>query len=207
MKSQALPSQGWQSRRSALGFLLFACLALRVVGLFRPCLSDDEATYCVVGREMLSGRTLYRDVVDHKPPLIYLTYAATQALGGPTGGMRLLHLLTALVVFATSLLIGRIARDRGPGLAGASVDDRRTVSSFAAVLYVVFSTTLFDFDSQAANCELFMMLPLTASVLVYLHAGVGRLRWLSSWRPARSWPSPHFINIKPRFSFRSARFT
>lgn len=149
------------------------------MGLFRPCLSDDEATYCVVGREMLSGRTLYFDVVDHKPPLIYLTYAATQALGGPTGGMRLLHLLTALVVFATSLLIGRIARDRGPGLAWASVDDRRTVSFFAAALYVVFSTTLFDVDAQAANCELFMMLPLTASVLVYLHEGERRLRWLS----------------------------
>jgi 4-amino-4-deoxy-L-arabinose transferase-like glycosyltransferase len=179
MKRQARPGESWQSRGRAFGFLLFACLALRVVGLFRPCLSDDEATYCVVGREMLSGRTLYRDVVDHKPPLIYLTYAATQALGGPTGGMRLLHLLTAMVVFATSLLIGRIARDRGPSLAGATVDDRRTVSFFAAVLYVVFSTTLLDYDSQAANCELFMMLPLTASVLVYLHSGVGRLRWLS----------------------------
>jgi 4-amino-4-deoxy-L-arabinose transferase-like glycosyltransferase len=179
MRGQARPSEGGPSRGWAFGFLLFACLALRVVGLFRPCLSDDEATYCVVGREMLSGRTLYRDVVDHKPPLIYFTYAATQALGGPTGGMRLLHLLTALVVFSTSLLIGRIARDRGPGLAGTSVDDRRAVSFVAAALYVVFSTTLFDFDSQAANCELFMMLPLTASVLVYLHGGGGRRRWLS----------------------------
>ena len=178
MNGQARPSEGGQSRRWAFGFLLFACLALRVVGLFRPCLSDDEATYCVVAREMLSGRALYREVVDHKPPLIYLTYAATQALGGPTGGMRLLHLLTALVVFATSLLIGRIARDRGPGLAGTSVDDRRAVSYVAAALYVVFSTTLFDFDAQAANCELFMMLPLTASVLVYLHDGGGRRRWL-----------------------------
>jgi 4-amino-4-deoxy-L-arabinose transferase-like glycosyltransferase len=179
MRRRAGPLGSWQSRRWAFVVLLFACLALRVVGLFRPCLSDDEATYCVVGREMLSGHTLYRDVVDHKPPLIYLTYAATQALGGPTGGMRLLHLLTALVVFTTSLLIGRIARDRGHGLAGTSVDDRRTVSLFAAVLYVVFSTTLFDYDSQAANCELFMMLPVTASVLVYLHAGVSRLRCLS----------------------------
>jgi 4-amino-4-deoxy-L-arabinose transferase-like glycosyltransferase len=181
MKPEARPRGSWQSRGWAFGFLLFACLALRVVGLFRPCLSDDEATYCVVAREMLSGRTLYRDVVDHKPPLIYLTYAATQALGGPTGGMRLLHLLTAMVVFATSLLVGRIARDRGPGMAGASVADRRAVSFFGAVLYAVFSTTLFDVDSQAANCELFMMLPLTASVLIYLRDGVSRPRWLSLW--------------------------
>ena len=113
MNDRARPSERGPSRGWAFGFLLFACLALRVVGLFRPCLSDDEATYCVVGREMLSGRTLYGEVVDHKPPLIYLTYAATQALGGPTGGMRLLHLLTALVVFSTSLVLGRIrARPR-----------------------------------------------------------------------------------------------
>ena len=109
MNSRARSSEVRQSRGWAFGFLLFACVALRVVGLFRPCLSDDEATYCVVAREMLSGRTLYHEVVDHKPPLIYFTYAATQALGGPTGGMRLLHLLTALVVFSTALLIGPAA--------------------------------------------------------------------------------------------------
>ena len=94
--------------RNAL-LLLAVCLGLRIVSLARPCLSDDEATYCVVAREMLHGRVLYRDVVDHKPPLIYLTYAATQALGGPEHGMLLLHLLTIAFVWATALLLGRIA--------------------------------------------------------------------------------------------------
>ena len=155
-------------RRRAFGFLLFLCLGLRVVGLVRPCLSDDEATYCVVAREMLSGHVLYRDVVDHKPPLIYVTYAATQALAGPRGGMRLLHLVTALAVLATALLLARVARRlcRGP----------EPAPFFAALLYVVFSTTLLDFDAQAANCELFMMLPLTASVVLYLGAVKGRIR-------------------------------
>jgi 4-amino-4-deoxy-L-arabinose transferase-like glycosyltransferase len=154
----------------ALLLLLTGCLILRTVALVRPCLSDDEATYCVVGREMLAGRVLYKDVVDHKPPLIYLTYAVTQKLGGAVGGMRLLHLLTILVVFATGLLLGRIARrmafERG---------DLRAVepeSFAAAALYIVFSTTLFDFDSLAANCELFMLLPLTGSVVLYLRSAV-----------------------------------
>ena len=57
------------SRKQAL-LLLALCVALRAVSLFRPCLSDDEATYCVVGREMLTGHALYRDIVDHKPPEI-----------------------------------------------------------------------------------------------------------------------------------------
>ena len=32
----------------------------------------------------------------------------------------------------------------------------------------MFTTTLLDFDALAANCELYMLLPLTASVLLYL---------------------------------------
>ncbi len=130
-------------------------MASRALGFFRPCLSDDEAIYCVVAREMLSGRVLYRDVVDHKPPLIYVVYAATQRLGGALGGMRLLHLLTALVVFATAFLVGRIAELLG--------GDRRERLA-AGLLYAFFSTTLFAFDGLAANCELYMMLPLVASV-------------------------------------------
>jgi hypothetical protein len=149
--------------------LLGLCVLLRVVSLVRPCLSDDEAIYAVVAREMLRGRVLYRDVVDHKPPLIYLTYAVTQALGGPFGGMRLLHLLTILVVFATALLLARAARLLWPA------SDPR-VPLAAALLYVVFTTTMLDFDALAANCELFMMLPLTASLLLYACHACGPAR-------------------------------
>jgi 4-amino-4-deoxy-L-arabinose transferase-like glycosyltransferase len=163
------------TRRTRLGLLLLAlCLGLRIVSLARPCLSDDEATYCVVAREMLHGRVLYRDVVDHKPPLIYLTYAATQALAGPRGGMLLLHLLTIAVVWATALLLGRIAlramrRTAGDASCpGVSDDVSDSVSFAAALLFIVFTTTLLDFDALAANCELYMLLPLTASVLFYL---------------------------------------
>ena len=149
--------------------LLVVCLGLRMVSLVRPCLSDDEATYCVVAREMLHGRVLYRDIVDHKPPLIYLTYAATQALGGPRHGMLLLHLLTIGFVWATALLLGRIAAQAYP----RAFDD--DVPFVAALLFIVFTTTLLDFDALAANCELYMLLPLAASVLLYLR-GFARAR-------------------------------
>ena len=159
------PATGGSKLKAPL-LLLLACLSLRVVALCRPCLSDDEATYCVVGREMLTGHVLYREVVDHKPPLIYLTYATTQALGGRVGGMRLLHVVSILVVFATALLLGRIARRLAIDRGASDAADRESI--VAAALYVVFSTTLFDFDALAANCELFMMLPLTGSVALYL---------------------------------------
>ena len=143
--------------------LLGTCVLVRVVSLVRPCLSDDEAIYCVVAREMLRGRALYRDIVDHKPPLIYLTYAATQALGGPIGGMRLLHAMTILVVFATALTLAHVARH-------LSSERWNGGPTSAAFLYVLFTTTLLDFDSLAANCELFMMLlsPTWHRLAVYL---------------------------------------
>jgi 4-amino-4-deoxy-L-arabinose transferase-like glycosyltransferase len=155
--------------RKALA-LLALCAGLRIVSLVRPCLSDDEATYCVVAREMLHGRVLYRDVVDHKPPLIYLTYAAAQAVGGAANGMLLLHILTIVVVWATALLLGRIARQASHGESNDESDDASAdqVPFVASLLYAVFTTTLLDFDALAANCELYMLLPLTASVLLYL---------------------------------------
>jgi 4-amino-4-deoxy-L-arabinose transferase-like glycosyltransferase len=159
--------------RKALA-LLALCAGLRIVSLVRPCLSDDEATYCVVAREMLRGRVLYRDVVDHKPPLIYVTYAAAQAVGGAVNGMLLLHILTIVVVWATALLLGRIARQVSHAASDDASNDvseeasGNAVPFVASLLYVVFTTTLLDFDALAANCELYMLLPLTASVLFYL---------------------------------------
>lgn len=154
------------SRRTALA-LLGLCIALRAVSLVRPCLSDDEAIYATVAREMLTGHELYRDVVDHKPPAVYLVYAATQVIGGPLGGMVVLHALLIGVVFATALLLARIVRLHGPG-----ADPRAPAA--AALLWIVYTTTLADVDALAANCELFMMLPLVGAVAVFLDAR-GRL--------------------------------
>lgn len=150
------------TRRTALA-LLGLCIALRAVSLVRPCLSDDEAIYAVVARELLSGHELYVDVVDHKPPAIYVVYAATQAVAGPIGGMIALHALLIGVVFATGLLLARIVRRHWPG-----TDPRAPAT--AALLWIVFTTTLVDVDALAANCELFMLLPLVGAVAVFLDA-------------------------------------
>ncbi|CAN5475254.1 hypothetical protein BH11MYX1_BH11MYX1_36380 [soil metagenome] len=139
--------------------LLGLCTAVRAISLFWPCISDDEATYSVVGREMLRGRALYLEIVDHKPPAIYLVNEVCQAIGGPVGGQLVLHALLILAVWGTAMVLARISRRLG--------SDART-AWIAALLYIVFTTTLIDTDSLAANCELFMMLPLAASVELFL---------------------------------------
>jgi len=170
-----MPSPRKREIRAALlgpsAILLVLCALLRVVSLFRPCLSDDEAIYAVVAREMLGGRVLYDGVVDHKPPAIYLFYEAAQAIGGPTAGMILLHALAIVFVWLTGLLLAGIVRRHA-----ANPDPRAPF--MAALLWILFSSFYFDVDSLAVNCELPMMLAVVASVAVFLGAR-GRLTWLA----------------------------
>ena len=59
----------------------WACV-LRLPTFSRPLLSDDEAIYATTADAMKRGDLLYRDVVDHKPPLIYHVYQAGFAAFG-----------------------------------------------------------------------------------------------------------------------------
>jgi hypothetical protein len=133
-------------------------LVLRLPTFFRPLLSDDEAIYATTADALQRGDLLYRDVVDHKPPLIYHLYRAGFALCGSydTQGA---HALVVLAVLLTAGLLFAIAAPQraapGQGLA-------------AAGLFLCFSTTWHDYDALAANCELFLLLPQTLAAWILL---------------------------------------
>ena len=135
-------------------FVLGVVLRLPTFG--RPLLSDDEAIYAVTADALSRGDLLYRDVVDHKPPLIYHVYqAGFAALGqyntqGAHALVVLAVLLTAGFLFAIKWQEGR-AGDAGAGSGGVALG--------AAGLFLVFSTTWHDYDALAANCELFLLAP------------------------------------------------
>jgi hypothetical protein len=141
----AQPSgRGWV----ALVLAVFALGALlRVPTFLRPVLSDDEAIYATTADALTRGDLLYRDVVDHKPPLIYHVYQAGFAALGAynTHGAHALVLLSVLLT-AAFLFAAREKEDHLTGLAGAA-------------LFLVFSTTWHDYDALAANCELFVLAP------------------------------------------------
>ncbi len=149
---------------------VLACGAvLRLPTFGQPLLSDDEAIYAATADAMRRGDLLYRDVVDHKPPLVYHVYRAGFALFGPynTHGA---HLFVVLAVLATALLLWRLGA-RGPlGFFGGAV---------SALLWLVFSTTWHDYDALAANCELFLLVPQTLAALTVMAAfdrSAGRVR-------------------------------
>ena len=157
-------------------FVLGVVLRLPTFG--RPLLSDDEAIYAVTADALERGDLLYRDVVDHKPPLIYHVYqAGFAALGryntqGAHALVVLAVLLTAGFLFAIKRRDGR-AGDPGAGSGG--------VALAAAGLFLVFSTTWHDYDALAANCELFLLAPqamagwllLTRSSAAWARGGMG----------------------------------
>ncbi|HVA88727.1 MAG TPA: hypothetical protein VNL71_02690, partial [Chloroflexota bacterium] len=68
-------------RLAPWGLIAF-CTLWRLPGLGDPPWLNDEGVYAMVGRALLHGEKLYRQVWENKPPAIYLLNAGVERLGG-----------------------------------------------------------------------------------------------------------------------------
>jgi hypothetical protein len=146
---------------------------LRAPTFGRVLLSDDEAIYATTADALGRGDRLYRDVVDHKPPLVYHVYQAGFALCGryDTHGA---HALVVLAVLLTAALLFAIKRGEAgdaPGREGLA----------AAGLFLIFSTTWHDYDALAANCELFVLAPQACAAWLLLRDVRAPARGARGW--------------------------
>jgi 4-amino-4-deoxy-L-arabinose transferase-like glycosyltransferase len=120
-------------------------------------LDGDEAIYGTIAALMNMGGDLYgAGGVDNKPPGVYWVYSLTFRLFG-TYQMTAIHAVGFVAMAATCVLLFLVARD----LAG------RRAGLLAALFYGVL-TAAGNPRLLASNTEVFMMLPLTASVLFML---------------------------------------
>ena len=88
-------------------------LLMAIPNLSYP-IGRDQATYCVIGRGLLDGARLYRDLWDNKPPGIFYLYSAIVRLFGPK--MWSIGLLDILWLLAISACIFRFTeRTLGTG--------------------------------------------------------------------------------------------
>jgi hypothetical protein len=184
--------QRGRRRLLALAAVLLVGLALRLPTFTRQVLSDDESIYTVIADAMRRGDVLYRDVVDHKPPAIYDVYLASATLLGPynTQGA---HALAVVAVLLCGVALAWGARRLWP-------DPR--AAWLSALLWVVFSTTMADFDALAANCELFL-LPFQALAFLWLVRGLGT----AAARPLATWFGVGvLVGISVVFKFQGATF-
>jgi hypothetical protein len=146
------------------GVIAVTVVIAHLPSFFHRVLDGDEAIYASIATLMNTGGQLYGPGgVDNKPPGIFWVYAATFQAAG-TYQMTAVHAVGLSVIVATCVVLFIVGRDLGGVRTGL----------LAALFYGVL-TGAGNPRLLATNTEIFMMLPLTASVLLML-----RRYWLWS---------------------------
>ncbi len=128
-------------------------LALPVVG--RP-IAIDEAIFATIARGMLDGQLLYRDLFDHKPPVIFAWYALNFLLFGES--MAPVRLSIAVTLAATALLMFLLIRRL-----------YSDASAYLGAALFAVSTGIRSLVPQAGTDPL-MLLPMVGSLLAFVTA-------------------------------------
>lgn len=141
----------------AVVLLLFSLLALvlRFFSFFPSVIDHDESTYLEIARMILAGKTLYVDMVDIKPPGIFLILAAFQFVFGYS--IFVIRLLVTLWIALTAFMIYITAR--------LIVKDNR--ASLAAGIIYIFLISTWSFYGISITPEIFFNL-FTISALYLL---------------------------------------
>jgi 4-amino-4-deoxy-L-arabinose transferase-like glycosyltransferase len=140
-------------RTTVLGFLVVVAVAF----LLRWPIADiplerDEGEYGYVAQRWLAGEPPYRSAFDQKPPGVFAAYAVILSVFGTTPAA--IHWAAQVYTLATLGLLYLTARR----LFGSA-------TGFAAALLAAYMTLDRCVLGNAANTELFMILPLTAGLL------------------------------------------
>lgn len=124
-----------------LALLIFLVVILRIPSLFEPYWYGDEGIYLTLGQAVRQGLVLYRDIFDHKPPLLYWF----AALAGSVFWFRLILLVWhAGTVFLFSKLSSKL------------FDKNSRLVVFSTGFFALF-TTIPMLEGNIANAEIFMI--------------------------------------------------
>lgn len=122
-------------------FLAFL-FVLRIPSFFEPFYYGDEMIYLTLGEGIRRGLTLYADIHDNKPPLLYFTAAIA-------GNVFWFRAILALWVTGAVVAFYKLTKELFQN------------ERFGQLSVVVFGllTTIPLLEGQIANAELFMLLP------------------------------------------------
>lgn len=148
-------------------------LLLRIPSLFEPNWYGDEGIYQTVGLALGQGRTLYSDIWDNKPPLLFLLYMTA---GGNQFAVRLMSVISGIAAIVAFSLLTEKLFTKHIARYGAT-----------AVFSIVFGLPLLE--GNIANAENFMLFPTCLAMAlvisgkkpqqVYLGVGAGILLGVS----------------------------
>lgn len=135
--------------------VLLVTTILRIPNLFEPYWYGDEGIYLTLGHAVRRGLTLYRDIHDNKPPLLYLVAAVAHTEFWFKFILLGWHLATA-VVFSRLVVFLFPKRRWAPVL-----------------LTAIFSLLTLLPEGNIANGEIFMILPVVvAMTFIWMIQGV-----------------------------------
>jgi hypothetical protein len=155
------PLPGWKAA-AALVVMGLAITLARTRTLHEP-LERDLLTYATIGHEMLSGKHLYTDIWDVKPPGLYATYALGERLAGQ--GDAAVFLLGLASALATLLAVYA---------AGAAID--RRAGLWATAFWTALSGTLV-IQANQPNSEVFINACYAGALALLVSHPPGRAAW------------------------------
>jgi hypothetical protein len=133
-----------------LGLVVILSCVLRF-SIAQIPLERDEGEYAYIADRWLAGDVPYRDAFDQKPPGVFLAYAALFAIG--LRSIEAIHWLGHLFVLATAGLVYLVGRRLFSPVVGLA-------AALAMIVLVMDVSVL----GNAANTEVFAILPLTAGM-------------------------------------------
>lgn len=121
--------------------ILALVLILRIPSFFEPYYYGDEMIYLTLGQGVRQGLTLYKDIHDNKPPLLYLTAAAAENLFWFKVILAFWSLITIAFFYKLS----------------AKLFEKNTKAQTASTSIFAILTTIPLFEGNIVNAELFMI--------------------------------------------------
>jgi hypothetical protein len=121
--------------------ILALVLILRVPSFFEPYNYGDEMVYLTLGQGVRQGLTLYKDIHDNKPPLLYLTAAAAGNLFWFKAILCFWSLITVTFFYKLS----------------AKLFEKNKRAQIISTSIFAILTTIPLFEGNIVNAELFMI--------------------------------------------------
>lgn len=135
-----------------LGIVLFVTILLRIPSFFEPYYYGDEMIYMNLGDGIRHGLTLYRDIFDNKPPMIYVTAAVA-------GNLFLFKTILAFWNLASIVIFWNLVK--------TMFAKNEALQKVSTVIFALL-TTLPTLEGNTVNAELFMIAPtLLAFYLIF----------------------------------------
>ena len=135
LKIDALLDKQWP-----LFVALLLLFVLRIPNLVEPYWYGDEGIYLTIGQALNKGEVLYKEIIDHKTPIIY-TLAQTHT----QQNFRLLLIGWMLITTTCFYYVAKM------------LFKNNSIATFTATIIFVLATTLPSFEGNIPNGELFVM--------------------------------------------------